>query len=501
MTISPNHDLFESRQSPLEERSGLRRDEAAARMVRARNAALQKPLAYLDNSRNLFSQDDKKLFERINPIQIAQYFLEKISDSMIFGDIVPRAEIEEQVKIYAEKLDFERTLTEEQLTTIVKRVVSALLNEQDNNRKFREVIRNDYTLEEEEFSFRLLEIQNSKASGSDVYHYMLTQHGVKLLHITWQASDDFDMFAVMIEGSIRSGKYFEASTHIDQCLRSSTGIEAALQEIAIALRDQSYDKDYAEQIKVLIQEVERDADAFGKIADHPESLIRKSQEADDLDLETRGLLRNLQEKINHIHKVHSRFTTMISNIQSSFRRFQNDKIAMLGKSISVPDIGVDFLAKLAILPTEAIHREHGPAEAIAASFFLPRRPALFDPFVIWEGIRHSDDEQDENEPDDSGVVTITPSKSTTISEMRRANDFLAKAIKLRGKEGVRLSEIFRMIDVESSFSRRQKFIVAHRAAFISQMFRTFKIIKIDDGIRLVDCPYMNGPDLILKVIN
>jgi hypothetical protein len=496
-----SHDLFDTSRPLAVDRPGVRVEEAKARMVRARNAALQKPLAYLDNSRNLFSQDDQKLFEKINPIQVAQYFLEKISDSMIFGQIVPRSDIEEQVKLYAEKLDFERVLSDEQLTTVVRKIVSALLNEQDNNKKFKEIIRNDHTLEEEEFAFRLLEIQNSRAGGQDVYHYVLTQHGVKLLHITWQAPDDFDMYSVMIEGSIRSGKYYEAATHIDQCLRSSTRIEAALHEISMALRDQSYEKTYAEQIKVLIQDVEKDADAFGKIADNPESLIRTSQEAEDLDPETRLVLQKIQEQISHIHKIHSRFTTTISNIQTGFRRFQNDKIGMLGKSMSVPDIGVDFLAKLAMLPTDAICRENGPAEAIAATFFQPRRPSLFDPFVIWETVRHSDEEDEQNTSSDEPTVEITPSKNTSIAEMRKANDFLDKVMSKRGRDGIRLSEIIRIIDVQSKFSRRERFITAHRAAFISQLFRGHKIIKSDDGTRLIDCPYMNGPDLILKVIN
>jgi hypothetical protein len=499
MNTLPNRDLFALALNTLDDRPGVRRDEALARMVRARNAALQKPLAYLDNSRNLFTLDEQKLFERINPIQVAQYLLEKISDSMILGQVVPRAEIEEQVKVYVASLDFEAVLTDEQQAAIVRKVVSALSNDQDNNRKFREVIRNEVSRTEEEFTFRLLEIQTSRVSGSEAFfYYMLTQHGVKLLHITWQASDDFDMDAVMIEGSMRSGKYSEAARLIEQCLRSSTRIEAALNDISISLRDQSYEKSYAEQIKVLIHEVEKDAEAFGKIAYHPERLVRKSQEADDLDPHARLLLQEVQRKINHLHRIHSRFTTTISNIQSAFRRFQDDKIGMLGRATDVPDIGLDFLAKLAVLPVSAIHSGGGPADAIAAALFLPRRPVLFDPFVIWDGVRLAEDEDGEAVDEDIGVVEIAPSRNTTFGEMKAANAFLANVIRVRGQLGIRLSEIIGIIDRHPKFTRRQRFIVAHRAAFVSQLFRGYKIVKTDDGTRLVDCPYMNGPDLLLK---
>lgn len=498
MTQHFSGDLFAvQNQTPVPLSSRLA--EANARLVRAKNAALQRPLSYLDVSRHQFSNEEKKLFEEISPIQVAQFFLEKISDAMIFGTVITTSEIKRLVTAYVADLDFRRSLTEEQHALIVEKTVNAIRNSHDDYSKFRERIRNEVTGEEIEFAFELVTVHSTLATGREEFVYKLTQEGVKLLHITWQAPDNFDMYSVMIETAIASGKWSEAAAHIDRCLHSSNQIEATFGEIELKLRQQSYDKDFDDELRLLIDKVEQDAQSFGQLAKRQAHLIKLGDEAEALDEETRGTLARIATNIRQLQRIHARFTKTIADVLQAFRRLQAQQIADLGTRHQVPDITIDYLQRLAVLPAEYIHGS-GLADLVPASILLAKRPTLFDPFVIWENARLADEENPDVLEEDEPVISIVKSRRTTIAEMTVANGFIDKALRKFGRDGIRLSEVFRLMENQGKLSDYMRFLIAHRAAFVGQRFRGLKIEKINDGTRLVDCPYMNGPDLILKVI-
>jgi hypothetical protein len=472
--------------------------EARARVVRAKNAALQRPLSYLDVSRNQFTNDDIKLFDEINPIQIAQYFLEKISDSMIFGVATPISETKGIVCDYVRRLDFKQLLTDDQYDRVVDKIIGALRNEHQNYALFREVIRNEVTGEQIEFKFALVTVHSTIISGREEYVFKLTQEGVKLLHLNWQAPDDFDMYAVMIETALKSGKYNEAGEHINRCRLSSVKIEAALGEIELKLHQQSYDKDFADEIDGLIKAVKVEAATFGQISNGHSHLIKMGRDAEDLDEETRRSLDNVALQIRELQRIHARFTLTIDKVYAGFKRFQARQISDLGVRYTVADLMIDFLQPMAMLPKDII-AEGGIADAIIASIHSTKCPAIFDPFVLWETARLSDDADIEEPEEETASYEIASSKRTSIADLRSTKTFLDSVLRKYGEKGIRLSAIFELIDRQPQFSRELKFTIAHRAAFISQKFMNSHVSKIDDGTRLVDCKYVSGPDLLLKV--
>jgi hypothetical protein len=476
----------------------LQRDEALARVVRAKNAALQRPLSYLDVSRGQFTADETKLFDEINPIQVAQYFLEKVSDSMIFGSATPTAEMRRIVCAYVERLDFSRNLTEDQRDRIVDKVIGALRNEQKNYDPFVENIRNEVTGEQIVYKFSLITVHSTIITGRDEHVYKLTQEGVKLLHLNWQAPDDFDMYGIMVETAMKSGKYTEAAGHIERCRLSSVKIEAALGDIELKLNQQSYDKDFADEISGLIDDVKAETASFGQVSQRSSSLVRLGNEAEDLDEAARQSLIDIAAKIRELQRIHARFMRMIGNVFSGFKRFQQRKIADSGTRYQVPDLTTDYLARMALLSKETIF-DGGIADAITATVLTAKRPGVFDPFVLWETARLADEEEADEQEVDQSSFDIIPGKRTSIADITTSKRFLDSILKTYGKNGIRLSRIFALIDAQSSFSRELKFTVAHRAAFISQKYLNLHVTKIDDGTRLVDCPYVSGPDLLLKV--
>lgn len=475
-----------------------RREEANARIVRAKNAALQRPLSYLDVSRNQFTNDDVKLFEEINPIQIAQYFLEKVSDSMIFGYVTTTSDMKKIVQEYVASLDFRNTLSEEQHIRIVSKVIGALRNEQNQHGVFREVIRNEVTGEEIEYKFALVTVHSTLVTGREDHVYKLTQEGVKLLHLNWQAPDDFDMFSVMIEAAINSGKYSEAANHIDACRRSSARIEAVLGEIELKLNQQSYEKDFEEELRGLIADVQAEADSFGQISTRQSNFIRMSNEADELDEETRRALDEIANKIRELQRIHARFSTTIGKVLGSFVRFQARRIADLGSEYHVPDITGQYLQRMAVLPKQAMI-EQGLADAVIATLLPAKRPSIFDPFVLFDTARLGDEDRSDEPDDTQETVEIPKSTRTSVAEMNTATNFIKSILKRFGKDGIRLSKVFEILDAQKDFKREMKFIIAHRTAFVSQKFAGWHIAKRDDGKRLAGCPYLSGPDLILKV--
>lgn len=491
MRRNESFDLFKTASGS--KTSGFSRQEADAVVMRARNAALQKPLNHLDSQRSRLAKDNVDLFAEINPMQVAQQFLALVGEHML-EDGLEVDEAEQHLASFISLFKVSSRLTDEEALTGARKVIGIIRNGYDDSSKFTEFYHDPHTGERHEFQFQLV-VRKQRHDSTDIYR--LTADGAKLLLLNWSAPPDVDVIGLLVTQAFRTGQYGVALSHIERIKISAIEISAKLADIESDLRRLSYDKGFNEEIKDLIQRVDAEIKKYEEVYEQFKVASDWAHDNQVANSEERKTLREANRKLEEMFAISGRLKMQVRQIFKDYRALQARLLAEVGLVTHLHDIPVDFLQRLVTAPMRKLEQEKF-SEVLFDALAPIQMEKMFDPFAFLERIKiDGKDEGEPGEEDQSPVAIVMDEVGYTFGELRTAHTMIQDFL-MSHPDGVRLSELAEAIMGQPTITERVRQCAMHRAVLFSPDDEWI-VIKTPTG-DWIDNEFFESADHVIRIV-
>ena len=429
--------------------------------MRARNAALQKPLNHLDSQRSRLAVDGVDLFAEINPMQVAQQFLALVGQAMLEGGLeVDEADL--RLASFISLFTVSSALSAEQAVAAARKVIGIIRNGHDESLKFSEFYHDPHTGERHEFEFQLV-VRKQRRDGSDIYR--LTADGAKLLLMNWAAPPEIDVIGLLVTQAFQTGQYGVALSHIDRIKITAIEIAASLSDIDSDLRRLSYDKGYDEEIKGLIDQADASIEKYEGV--YEKFKVASDWARDNLTANTdeKKALAEANQKLDDMLAITGRLKMQKRLVNKAYQELQARLLAEVGLVTHLHDIPTEFLQKLVAAPLRKLEEE-GFSSVVYNALMPLRMEKMFDPFAMLERIKIDGEEAVEEQEDDVPVAIVTDDVQITFGEMRAAHTMIHDYL-VANPDGVLLSDLAAAILDQPTITDRIRQWAMHEAVLFS----------------------------------
>lgn len=458
-------------------------------VIRARNAALQMPLNHLEAQRSKLKEGDVELFKEINPIQVAHQFLAIIGDSMLNDGIEPD-EAAKMLASFVERLNVKQPLTSSQAESAARKVIDIVRNRHSDSEKFTEFYHDPYTGLRERIEFQLVQT-TLRADGTSVYR--LTESGVKLIFLNLNQSDDFDMMKVLVEHSIKSGQYQKSTKQLDLARRRAMAIVARFNEILDTMRRLSYDKDFEDELKGLLEERRLEVEQFKDTQQHLKNVFRSAREAGG-EGQNLSHIQALEDKLDEIWTVAGKLVALARSVLKEFGTLQDRLIYEVGRSIPVPDLQNDILRKIIVARDPLLDDAHF-GDVCLQTLFPIQTAKRMDPFAVLDNLR-LDDRIDLEEEDHQPEAVTRDTSGYSPAEQLGAHRLIENLL-IDRPDGISLSELTEIILSDDMIEREMRQCMLHRAVLFSSNDE-WRVLKTPLH-KWIDNEYFESDDFVMKL--
>lgn len=492
MNMMTPPDLFSQIESGDD--SAIVPQDAEQSLTRAKNAALQKPLSYLEAERSRIGTKGVAVFEVVSHIQALQYFLQIVAHAMVY-DTGGGLEISHGFKKLVEfiaVLDCNKRLDEDHYKVAANAIIDALKNCQGGNRKFIEEFMNPVTGKLEKYKFHLLYTATKSQTETDVTVYRLTDQGAKLMYINWANEDDPNAEKLIIDDYLRRGEYKKANVRLHNHMMAASRIIAKICDIRAMTNSLVIEPEKRQELIESIKEADELVKAYWNDSDLYDESLRKGDQSDED-------LRRLRISLGQIREITARMRRECMLVFEDIHKMECRKLNLIGIQQSLIDVRVDVLEPLSLINAEVAYDRGLPTATMAALFQAKARP-VFDPFLFFEIVKVEKDEDDED-PEESVPDTLIENMKPefSIRELKQFDDLIRSYI-FRSPAGVTLSELYFLVEENSSLNEREKLAVMHFAAMFGTNPNTDLAIAKEPTGELISNRFVQGEDIRLRPV-
>lgn len=495
MTAHFSTDLFENLDVPVPfEMTDMEAEES---IRRARNAMLQKPISHLDSSREAFTYEGVYLFERINPVQVAQEFLSIVCNSMLMHDGIECVEAEERLAAFIGKLDQKHvSLSDRHRQVAAKRVIEAILNKRNDYKTFEEQINDPRSGEQKTYRFWLVLVERRIDHDDADVVYRLTEDGAKLLLIMLNAPEQIDMMNLIISTSIQRGEFDQALRQLTFQFTQTTQILARLKDINRRLGRLQYDRDFDDELDGLLKKTDQEIDRSQDDERLYRDAVARSLQSEELSAANRETLGSLRKKLDEMREAHAKLRSEAHHVSQAYIKDQERKISASGEPTLAPDLINDFLKPIVMEEIDYL-TSHKMGDRITSVIYPPNPPAFFDPFVFYQQSIIKAEEDAAAEAVEEEVEILSDDDSYKSTELDAFYQQVLATVFSRD-QGVSLSEISNAVKRDPRLTERQRRGIVHTAAlFNSDKGDDAHQVRKEWNGDMIDNEYVSGEDVRL----